>query len=92
MNYRFAYAVGFHPWEGLVEHPPFSRRKYKSARHVAAARAWPLCTIYEASLSLSLSLSACGKMSRPLLPLLIKWMSFVWATATKAFGEIHRPS
>lgn len=23
MNYRLAYAVGFHPWEDLVEHPPF---------------------------------------------------------------------
>jgi hypothetical protein len=23
MNYRLAYAVGFHPWENLAEHPPF---------------------------------------------------------------------
>lgn len=23
MNYRLAYAVGFHPWEALAEHPPF---------------------------------------------------------------------
>jgi NAD(P)-dependent dehydrogenase (short-subunit alcohol dehydrogenase family) len=23
MNYRLAYAVGFHPWEDLAEHPPF---------------------------------------------------------------------
>ena len=25
MNYRLAYAVGFHPWEDLAEHPPFAR-------------------------------------------------------------------
>jgi cyclopropane fatty-acyl-phospholipid synthase-like methyltransferase len=24
MNYGLAYAVGFHPWEDLVEHPPFA--------------------------------------------------------------------
>jgi len=24
MNYRLAYAIGFHPWEDLVEHPPFA--------------------------------------------------------------------
>jgi len=23
MNYRLAYAIGFHPWEDLAEHPPF---------------------------------------------------------------------
>jgi predicted TPR repeat methyltransferase len=25
MNYRLAYAIGFHPWEDLAEHPPFAR-------------------------------------------------------------------
>ena len=24
MNYRLAYAIGFHPWEELAEHPPFA--------------------------------------------------------------------
>jgi SAM-dependent methyltransferase len=24
MNYRLAYALGFHPWEDLAEHPPFA--------------------------------------------------------------------
>jgi cyclopropane fatty-acyl-phospholipid synthase-like methyltransferase len=24
VNYRLAYALGFHPWEGLAEHPPFA--------------------------------------------------------------------
>jgi SAM-dependent methyltransferase len=24
MNYRLAYALGFHPWEDLVDHPPFA--------------------------------------------------------------------
>ncbi len=26
MNYRLAYAVGFHPWEDLAEHPPYADR------------------------------------------------------------------
>ena len=26
MNYRFAYAVGFHPWEELADHPPFAEK------------------------------------------------------------------
>ena len=24
MNYRLAYALGFHPWEGLAKHPPYT--------------------------------------------------------------------
>ncbi|HSD25122.1 MAG TPA: class I SAM-dependent methyltransferase [Solirubrobacterales bacterium] len=24
MNYKLAYAIGFHPWEDLAEHPPFA--------------------------------------------------------------------
>jgi methyltransferase family protein len=24
MNYRLAYAIGFHPWEDMAEHPPFA--------------------------------------------------------------------
>ena len=24
MNYALAYAIGFHPWEDLAEHPPFA--------------------------------------------------------------------
>jgi hypothetical protein len=26
MNYRLAYAIGFHPWEDLAEHPPFAAK------------------------------------------------------------------
>lgn len=26
MNYRLAYAIGFHPWEDLAEHPPFATK------------------------------------------------------------------
>src|SRR5215208_5673158 len=26
MNYRLAYALGFHPWEDLAEHPPFATK------------------------------------------------------------------
>ena len=24
MNYRLAYAIGFHPWEDFADHPPFA--------------------------------------------------------------------
>jgi hypothetical protein len=24
VNYKLAYAVGFHPWENLADHPPFA--------------------------------------------------------------------
>jgi SAM-dependent methyltransferase len=26
MNYKVAYALGFHPWEDLAEHPPFANK------------------------------------------------------------------
>jgi SAM-dependent methyltransferase len=26
MNYGLAYALGFHPWEDLAEHPPFAEK------------------------------------------------------------------
>jgi cyclopropane fatty-acyl-phospholipid synthase-like methyltransferase len=26
MNYRVAYAIGFHPWEDLADHPPFAAK------------------------------------------------------------------
>lgn len=26
MNYRLAYAIGFHPWEELADHPPFAEK------------------------------------------------------------------
>ena len=26
MNYRLAYAIGFHPWEDLADHPPFAEK------------------------------------------------------------------
>jgi SAM-dependent methyltransferase len=26
MNYALAYAIGFHPWEELAEHPPFAKK------------------------------------------------------------------
>ena len=29
MNYRLAYALGFHPWEDLASHPPFSETLLK---------------------------------------------------------------
>ena len=24
MNYRLAYAIGFHPWEDFADHPPYA--------------------------------------------------------------------
>jgi cyclopropane fatty-acyl-phospholipid synthase-like methyltransferase len=32
MNYRLAYAIGFHPWEDLADHPPFADKLLKLAR------------------------------------------------------------
>jgi cyclopropane fatty-acyl-phospholipid synthase-like methyltransferase len=29
MNYGLAYAIGFHPWEDLVEHPPFADKLFE---------------------------------------------------------------
>jgi cyclopropane fatty-acyl-phospholipid synthase-like methyltransferase len=26
VNYRLAYAIGFHPWENLADHPPFAEK------------------------------------------------------------------
>jgi hypothetical protein len=26
MNYRFAYSIGFHPWEEAAKDPPFSKK------------------------------------------------------------------
>jgi SAM-dependent methyltransferase len=26
VNYRLAYAIGFHPWESLADHPPFAEK------------------------------------------------------------------
>jgi hypothetical protein len=38
MNYTLAYAIGFHPWEDLAEHPPFAGKLLELvAREEAAA-------------------------------------------------------
>lgn len=29
MNYALAYAIGFHPWEDLAEHPPFAGKLFE---------------------------------------------------------------
>ena len=40
MNYRLAYAIGFHPWEDLAEHPPFADKLLELvAREEDGARA-----------------------------------------------------
>lgn len=33
MNYSLAYAIGFHPWEGLAEHPPFAGKLLDLVAH-----------------------------------------------------------
>ena len=40
MNYGLAYAIGFHPWEELADHPPFADRLLElvAARRTDTAR------------------------------------------------------
>jgi hypothetical protein len=42
MNYTVAYAIGFHPWEDLTQHPPFANklleRVAREGRQQAAVR------------------------------------------------------
>jgi SAM-dependent methyltransferase len=33
MNYRLAYAIGFHPWEDLADHPPFAHKLLELVAH-----------------------------------------------------------
>lgn len=33
MNYRLAYAIGFHPWENLADHPPFAHKLLELVAH-----------------------------------------------------------
>jgi hypothetical protein len=46
MNYRLAYAIGFHPWEDLAEHPPFADKlrelvaREEEGREPPSARRW----------------------------------------------------
>jgi len=52
VNYGLAYAIGFHPWEELADHPPFADRllelgsrtsaRATARRGVAALLAAPL--------------------------------------------------
>jgi cyclopropane fatty-acyl-phospholipid synthase-like methyltransferase len=41
MNYRLAYAVGFHPWEELAEHPPFAGKLLELVARDEAGREPP---------------------------------------------------
>jgi methylase of polypeptide subunit release factors len=41
MNYRLAYAIGFHPWEELAEHPPFAGKLLQLVAHEEAGREPP---------------------------------------------------
>ena len=41
MNYRLAYAIGFHPWEDLAEHPPFADRLLELVSREEAGRKAP---------------------------------------------------
>jgi len=41
MNYRLAYAIGFHPWEDLAEHPPFAEALLALVAHEEDGRDAP---------------------------------------------------
>jgi SAM-dependent methyltransferase len=41
MNYRLAYAIGFHPWEELAEHPPFADKLLALVAHEEDGREAP---------------------------------------------------
>lgn len=41
MNYRLAYAIGFHPWEALAEHPPFAAKLLELVAHEEEGRNRP---------------------------------------------------
>ena len=41
MNYRFAYAIGFHPWEDLADHPPFADKLLELVAQEEAGREPP---------------------------------------------------
>jgi cyclopropane fatty-acyl-phospholipid synthase-like methyltransferase len=41
MNYRLAYALGFHPWEDLAEHPPFADKLLELVAREEEAREPP---------------------------------------------------
>jgi len=41
MNYRLAYAIGFHPWEELAEHPPFADKLLELVAREEAGREPP---------------------------------------------------
>src|SRR5688500_15629279 len=41
MNYRLAYAIGFHPWEELAEHPPFADKLLELVARDEAGREPP---------------------------------------------------
>jgi cyclopropane fatty-acyl-phospholipid synthase-like methyltransferase len=41
MNYRLAYAIGFHPWEDLADHPPFADKLLELVAREEAGREAP---------------------------------------------------
>jgi hypothetical protein len=41
MNYRLAYAIGFHPWEDLADHPPFAGKLLQLVAREEAGREPP---------------------------------------------------
>jgi SAM-dependent methyltransferase len=44
MNYRLAYALGFHPWEDLAEHPPFADKLLELVAREEEGRSAPYGT------------------------------------------------
>ena len=44
MNYRLAYALGFHPWEDLADHPPFADKLLGLVAREEEGREAPYCS------------------------------------------------
>jgi SAM-dependent methyltransferase len=47
MNYRLAYAIGFHPWEDLAEHPPYAGKLLELVAREEDGRGAPYGTVLD---------------------------------------------
>ena len=61
MNYGLAYAVGFHPWEDLAEHPPFAGKLLELVAREEAGPSRP--TARRSTSAPAARCGACGSRS-----------------------------
>ena len=61
MNYGLAYAVGFHPWEDLAEHPPFAGKLLELVAREEAGASRP--TARRSTSAPAARSGACGSRS-----------------------------